>query len=280
MWYAGAVRPVKKLRERMGCLTGLSFLWLEITRRCNLTCEHCYLSSGPSLPLTEGMQFGDWCRVLDDARAAGCRRVQFIGGEPTVHPDLSRLLEHTARAGFRQCEVFTNATLLREELVETIKRLGVLVHFSFYSHDSAVHDRITGQPGSFHRTVAGVKHLVARRVRTAAGLIRVIDDSRHVKETRRFLRDLGIRSIAEDRVRGVGRGEHLVPGVQPRRELCGACWSGKLCVDASGDARPCVFARDVLVGNVRNAGLHRVVNGAALRAFRRAMFMGEQGGLE
>src|SRR5713226_7179053 len=103
------VLPFKKLRVRTGCLEGLNFLWLEITRRCNLTCEHCYASSGPGLPLIERMECADWCQVLDEARAVGCRRVQFIGGEPTVHPDLGRLLEHATRVGFRHCEVFTNA---------------------------------------------------------------------------------------------------------------------------------------------------------------------------
>jgi MoaA/NifB/PqqE/SkfB family radical SAM enzyme len=280
IWSADAVLRVKKLRERMGCLAGLNFLWLEITRRCNLTCEHCYVSSGPGLPLTEGMRHDDWCRVLDDARAAGCRRVQFIGGEPTIHPDLPRLLEHARHAGFSQCEVFTNATLLREDLVQTFKRLGVLVHFSFYSYDPAVHDRLTGQAGSFERTVAGTTRLLAHRVRVSAGLIRATDDAEHLKKTRRFLKALGVRSIAEDRVRGVGRGQALVPGVQPRKELCGACWRGKLCVDAAGNARPCVFTRDVSVGNVLESGLSAVVNGTPLRAFRRAMFMGDEGGLE
>src|SRR5687767_1018146 len=106
IWSADAVLRVKTLRERLGCLAGLNFLWLEITRRCNLTCAHCYVDSGPGLPLTEGMQFDDWCRVMDEARAEGCRRVQFIGGEPTLHPDLPALLGHAARAGFSQCEVF------------------------------------------------------------------------------------------------------------------------------------------------------------------------------
>ena len=157
---------------------------------------------------------------------------------------------------------------------------GVPVHFSFYSHDAAVHDRLTGQVGSFERTVAGTRRLVARRVRVSAGIIRVEDDPQHLKDTRQFLKKLGVRSIAEDRVRGVGRGQDLLPAADPRKELCGACWRGKLCVDAKGEARPCVFTRDVSVGNVLDGGLTAVVNGTRLRAFRRAMFRGEEGGVE
>lgn len=276
---AGAiVVPYKKLRVRTGCLEGLSYLWLEITRHCNLTCAHCYASSRPSLPVTERMKFADWCRVLDEARAVGCRRVQFIGGEPTVHPDLPRLLEHARRVGFRHCEVFTNATLLRDDLVHTFVRLGVFVHFSFYSFDPAVHDQITGRKGSFERTVEGLRELVRRRVRLAAGVIVLPQNAAHVKPTKRFLRTLGIKLVGTDRVRGVGRGERLVPNAQPYTELCGECWSGKLCIDANGDAHPCVFSRAVSVGNFLDEGLPNIVDGVRLCAFRREMFLGKQGG--
>ncbi len=272
------VLPFKKLRVRARCLDGLDFLWLEITRRCNLACQHCYTESSPALPLTDRMTFADWCRVMDDARAAGCRRLQFIGGEPTVHPDLGRLLEHASRVGFRRPEVFTNATLLREEIVETFHRLCVLVHFSLYSDDPTIHDQITGQKGSFERTVEGARLLVQRKVRLAAGIILLPQNATHLKRTKRFLRGLGIRSIYADRVRGVGRGEDFVPGARPADELCGACWNGKLCVDASGIARPCVFARASTVGNVLDEGLTKIVDGARLRAFRRDLFLGHQGG--
>ena len=29
----------------------LSFLWLEITGNCNLSCSHCYAESGPEVDL-------------------------------------------------------------------------------------------------------------------------------------------------------------------------------------------------------------------------------------
>jgi MoaA/NifB/PqqE/SkfB family radical SAM enzyme len=275
---APVLSALKNVRVRSGCLDGLTFLWLEITRRCNLTCAHCYASSGPGLPLTERMTFADWCRVMGDARAAGCRRVQFIGGEPTLHPGLGRLLEHARSVGFKHCEVFTNATLLRDDLVQTFEDLGVLVHFSFYSFDPRVHDQITGQNGSFDRTVEGIRHLVRRRIRLAAGVILVPQNAAHLRRTKTFLRRLGVRTIGTDRVRGVGRGEQFVARATPLGELCGQCWSGKLCVDAKGDAYPCVFSRFASVGNVLEDGLTSIVTGERLRAFRREMFLGNKGG--
>ena len=275
---ARASSALKKLRVKCGCLRGLDFLWLEITRRCNLACVHCYASSSPQLPLIERMAFGDWCRVIDEARAVGCRRLQFIGGEPTIHPDLGRLLEYADEAGFRRCEVFTNLTVVRDDLARTFKRLGVLVHFSFYSFDPAVHDQITGQRGSFERTVDGIRQLVRRRVRLAAGIITVPQNAAQIKKTRATLRRLGVRAVGIDRVRGIGRGEQFVVPGAPHEELCGACWNAKLCVGADGDAHPCVFSRSTSVGNVLDEGLTAIIAGARLQAFRRQMFLGSQGG--
>ena len=46
---------------------GLSFIWLELTSRCNLECVHCYANSSPHQPLSEGMTRDDWRETLDHA---------------------------------------------------------------------------------------------------------------------------------------------------------------------------------------------------------------------
>jgi len=33
-------------RQATSVMNDLSFLWLEITGKCNLTCSHCYADSG------------------------------------------------------------------------------------------------------------------------------------------------------------------------------------------------------------------------------------------
>lgn len=272
------LKPFRRVRARAGCLEGLKFLWLEITPSCNLTCSHCYAESGPHLPVSGVMAFCDWCRLMDEARALGCRWLQFIGGEPTLHPDLPKLVEHARSAGFSHCEVFTNATRLDEDLVETFRKYRVRVSFSFYSSDPETHDRITGHAGSFEKTVAGIRKLVKRRLRLHAGVIRMPQNSRQVGSAKWFLRRLGVWSIATDRVRGVGRGRRLVPDASPPDELCGSCWSGLLSVDWNGDTYPCVFSRSVVVGNFLRDGMKGIIEGSSLRAFRRGIYLGEPGG--
>ncbi|WP_220140453.1 radical SAM protein [Streptomyces sp. KM273126] len=82
------------------------FLWLDLTRQCQLKCSHCHNGSGPDG--THGtMTADDWTRVLDESAAAGIPHVQFTGGEVTMHPDAPTLIEHALTLGLK-VEVYSN----------------------------------------------------------------------------------------------------------------------------------------------------------------------------
>ncbi|MBV9159963.1 MAG: radical SAM protein [Pseudonocardiales bacterium] len=74
---------------------------LEITGFCQLKCKHCYADSSPESDHGT-MTADDWERVIDDAQALSVDTVQFIGGEPTLYPELPRLVVLVGRGvGFR-----------------------------------------------------------------------------------------------------------------------------------------------------------------------------------
>jgi MoaA/NifB/PqqE/SkfB family radical SAM enzyme len=253
-------------------LDGLSFLWLEITGKCNLTCTHCYADSGPSGSLRGVMSVGAWIRVIDEAAEIGCRELQFIGGEPTLHPELERLIAHARAREFTFVEVYTNATQLSAGLIQCLRENYVHVAASFYSDDSEVHDRITRRQGSWRQTLAGFEAILGAGLPLRVGIVEMEENAGHEPRTRELLRSLGVRTISSDRMRGVGRGDRLAIGEPTERfeELCGECWQGKLCVTPSGEAFPCVFARATPVGNAKD-GLATIIQGIKLRAFREAM---------
>jgi molybdenum cofactor biosynthesis enzyme MoaA len=72
-----------------------TFLWLDISRACNLACSHCYNGSGPDGG-HGAMRREDWLNVLDQAAVSGVRMVQLIGGEP-VRRSLQQPDAHQAR---------------------------------------------------------------------------------------------------------------------------------------------------------------------------------------
>lgn len=86
-------------RDVAGCLiTGrpkplAAFLYLSF--RCNLGCTYCNL---PHLA-GEELSTDQWLAIIDQLARLGCRRINFIGGEPLLHPGLDRLLGRAAEHG-------------------------------------------------------------------------------------------------------------------------------------------------------------------------------------
>lgn len=251
-------------------LHGLSFLWLEITAKCNLECVHCYADSDPRQNLFGHMQTEDWLTVIRDSADLGCQQIQFIGGEPTLHPDLARMISFASASGYTFIEVFTNATTLSQSLLQTFAEHNVRIATSFYSDDPETHDLITKHEGSFSRTVAGIKRIVAAGLPVRAGIIEMQENAGHAGRATRFLEGLGVSEIKIDFQRGVGRGTQLIQSLQPMAELCGECWKGKLCVTSLGRVYPCVFSRFADLGTAKS-GIHSIVSDDSLLEFRSAL---------
>ncbi|MEV6953540.1 radical SAM protein [Streptomyces sp. NPDC051183] len=70
------------------------------------------------------MAVADWRLVIDQLASMGARDVQFIGGEPTLHPHLEELIAHAHVRGLG-IEVFSNLVTIRTSLWDAFQRYGV-----------------------------------------------------------------------------------------------------------------------------------------------------------
>jgi MoaA/NifB/PqqE/SkfB family radical SAM enzyme len=226
-------------------------LALELTQKCQLTCIHCYSESAPHRG--HGLMTGpDWRALLDDAAEIGVEQVQFIGGEPTLHPECAALVNYALAAGLR-VEVFTNLAHVRPPWWSLFQRPGVSVATSYYSDDAAAHDAVTGQRGSHARTRANIAKAVRLGVRLRAGVV----DMGEVGSARADLESLGVERIRVSPVQEIGRARVQRPEAAAR--LCGHCGQDRVAVNSDGDVTPCVMIRWLRVGNVRDTGLKDVV---------------------
>lgn len=234
----------------------VSFLWLEITGKCQLECVHCYADSSPTG--NHGtMRVADWKRVIDQAASASVRMVQFIGGEPTLHPDLPDLIIHALNKDLA-VEVYTNLVHVTEELWAVFRRPGVSLATSYYSDDPEQHQAITGRP-THARTTANIATAARRGIRVRAGVVDVGGEQRADQAHDDLVR-LGVPSISRDRLRQVGRG--IRDASQSVKQLCGQCGQGSAAVGPDGSVWPCVFSRWLPVGNVREQALRDILTSA------------------
>lgn len=134
---------------------------LQVADRCNHACAHCYQVQGERGELT----FEQVCAVLDRLAAAGVLLLNVSGGEATLRGDLVEILRAARKRGFA-LRLYTNAFLVDEALAAQIASVGILeTHVSLYSGRAADHDAVTRVPGSWERTVRGVRALRGRGVR-------------------------------------------------------------------------------------------------------------------
>ena len=134
---------------------------LEITKRCNLRCYHCYVA-GPT-----GDELGTEriLALLDEFAGEGCISVTLTGGEVGLRDDFL-----TIARGVKQhrmtLNVLTNGTAFRDEDLDELAALKpASVSVSIYGSTPAGHEKVTGVAGSFARSLATVRRLRERGVR-------------------------------------------------------------------------------------------------------------------
>jgi AdoMet-dependent heme synthase len=139
----------------------------NLTYRCNLACEHCYLDAGGS-PLVSTENFADRSelgteecfRVIDEiaAFAPECLTI-LTGGEPLLRRDI---LEIVRRAAERELWVVvgTNGVRISENVANRLAEAGARgLSLSLDALDPDRHDRFRRVRGAWRNTVDGAEIL-------------------------------------------------------------------------------------------------------------------------
>jgi radical SAM protein with 4Fe4S-binding SPASM domain len=134
---------------------------LELTRRCNLRCVHCYL--GPQervrADARREMTTAQVLDILDQVAAAGCLSLLITGGDPLLRRDFPEIYRHARLAGL-DVTVFTNGTPVTDRIIKLFQDLPPrIVEITLYGATAGTYERITGVPGSYRRCLAGAERL-------------------------------------------------------------------------------------------------------------------------
>ncbi len=132
---------------------------LNLTKRCNLKCDHCYLDATTKAGGGSDELSTEECYRLIDQIAEvnkGCLLV-ITGGEPLVRPDILDIARHAVKLGF--IVVFgTNGMLINDRMAKTLVEIGVMgVGISIDSLNPDKHDHFRGVPGAFASALAGIE---------------------------------------------------------------------------------------------------------------------------
>ncbi len=132
-----------------------SNLFFHILTKCNLSCGHCYIN--PDQHGTSTLDIDTitaWLSIFEDQAAR--TNLVFLGGEPTLHPDLSIAVKHARSLGFKSITIDTNGYLFHD-ILDRISHTDIdFLSFSLDGATRATNNAIRGK-GSFEKVIEGIE---------------------------------------------------------------------------------------------------------------------------
>jgi mycofactocin biosynthetic radical S-adenosylmethionine protein MftC len=277
----------------------LGSLFLHITTRCNLSCNHCYIAC----PTNDDLPVSLVLRLIEEALEHQCVSATLSGGEPLLHPEIRTIMDYASRR--IKLQLLTNGTLITREWADFLAQTISAIQISVDGSTHEIHDAIRGN-GAFDRAIRAIECLqnagLAERITLSATIMRQnLDDLPGIIA---LAERLGIPSVRFLPLRKSGRAhaqwgligselkvEHserfyqFVFGLQQSRRYaanisCGLsgfmlklpdgesgdeCWcpvGKKLVVDVDGNIYPCVLLMEdeFRLGNAFNQNLGEVLH--------------------
>jgi len=175
-------------RCRQGTQTFPAFVVISVTSHCNLRCQGCWVAPGGPVRQLDLEQLD---RIVRDCKAQGSFFFGLLGGEPLLHPQLFELIGRHPDCYF---QVFTNGTLLTDEVAAEMRRLGNVSPLISLEGDPEVSDVRRGGSDVYARTMAGVEACTRNRLVTGVATS-VCKSNIDTLVTESFLRELIARRV-------------------------------------------------------------------------------------
>jgi MoaA/NifB/PqqE/SkfB family radical SAM enzyme len=130
-------------------------VFFHILTQCNLGCRHCYIN-----PRQHGTRqlslerIETWLKIL--IQRSPRANLIFLGGEPTLHPELPAAVQAARRLGYASITIDTNGYLFNDILHKVTSRDVDVFSFSLDGPTAEVNDAIRGS-GCFARCTDGLR---------------------------------------------------------------------------------------------------------------------------
>jgi radical SAM protein with 4Fe4S-binding SPASM domain len=210
---------------------------IAVTYACNNACRFCYAGCGargrgcgpgaaPDGPevASPPMTLAEAKRVIDVfKRDAQIPFFSFTGGEPLMRRDLEAMIRHARRLGL-EVNLVTNGTLADPARARSLARAGLrTAQVSVEAPDAETHDGLTASPGSFDRTLAGIRNLQGAGISVQTNTTVTAVNAHLATRMPAFLKPLGVGRFAMNLYIPRGGQMHRPSGGAPATHFAARC---------------------------------------------------------
>jgi radical SAM protein with 4Fe4S-binding SPASM domain len=179
-----SARIHQTLMDRRQPLSGT----IEITRRCPLTCAHCY----NNLPMDDHearrgeLTLAEHHRIVEEIAEAGCLWLLYSGGEIFARRDFLDIYTHAKKQGLL-ITLFTNGTLISPRIADHLAEWPPFsIEITLYGRTRETYERLTGIPGSFDHCMRGIELLMERGLPLKLKSVAVSINKHEIRDMQRF----------------------------------------------------------------------------------------------
>lgn len=180
----------------------------NVTKKCNLFCDHCYRESGKEQDKGE-LSTQEGKKLIDQIAQAGFKILILSGGEPLTRLDIEDLATYAKQQGLRPV-LGTNGTLLTREKAWSLKYAGIsgaAVSID-YLHEEE-HDAFRKVKGSFKKAMEGIKHCLEAGIRVQINTTVTKKNKDQLMQITDLAQQIGARAHHPFFLVEVGRGKEL-----------------------------------------------------------------------
>jgi radical SAM superfamily enzyme YgiQ (UPF0313 family) len=129
-------------------------LYLKITDKENI---RSHFKEDIYLPVKAFFEIKKIFEIIEEEKNK--KELILLGGEPTLVPDLVKIIAFAKKKGWEKMTLFTNGRMFfYKNYAVSLKSAGLCKIVVFiYGHNAKLHDEITGVEGSFKQTIEGIK---------------------------------------------------------------------------------------------------------------------------
>jgi len=131
-------------------------------RECNNKCCFCSVDALERDSYYRTKEFRDKAiGKIDSISETSKEFIQFTGGEPTLNPFLTKLIERAREKGFKQIDINSNGRKLSNKaFAERLIKTGAnSFTITVTGNTETTHDYLSGVKGAFSETIQGIKNI-------------------------------------------------------------------------------------------------------------------------
>lgn len=182
----------RQLKQNRSVKDKLETIYIFLTRKCNLSCQHCYIK-GVGSAIDSDFDLQMIKRLIAPVIPYGLKKIKISGGEPFIRPDLFDILTYFNDLGL-EIVLETNGTLYNEKIVSSLNLFENFTIFVSLDHSKReLHDFFRGVEGSFDKTVDLLKELGHMKVPSVVTTIANQYNHSYILEIIELVLSLGIQ---------------------------------------------------------------------------------------